>query len=128
MPPSTIRFVTTFPAPGVAVKAWLPPAGTSVVPGVIVPPAVCVTVIAAWMSTCPSASVAQTSPPLRSRSESATGLESPTAPPARLETPEGPVFYDINANSNLRLPIGQAFGFDPFERVVDYLERELAKV
>jgi len=32
-----------------------------------------------------------------------------------------PVFYDINANSNLRVPIGQAFGFDPFERVVDYL-------
>src|SRR5580658_1943309 len=31
------------------------------------------------------------------------------------------IFYDINANSNLRGPIGQAFGFDPFERVVDYL-------
>jgi hypothetical protein len=31
------------------------------------------------------------------------------------------VFYDINANSNLRVPIGQAFGFDPFERVVDFL-------
>ena len=31
------------------------------------------------------------------------------------------VFYDINANSNLRLPIGRAFGFDPFERVVDFL-------
>jgi hypothetical protein len=31
------------------------------------------------------------------------------------------IFYDINANSNLRAPIGQAFGFDPFERVVDYL-------
>jgi hypothetical protein len=31
------------------------------------------------------------------------------------------VFYDVNANSNLRLPIGQAFGFDPFERVVDFL-------
>jgi hypothetical protein len=31
------------------------------------------------------------------------------------------VFYDINANSNLRGPIGQAFGFDPFERVVDFL-------
>jgi len=41
-------------------------------------------------------------------------------------TADGPVFYDVNANSNLRLPIGQAFGFDPFERVVDYLERELA--
>jgi glutathione synthase/RimK-type ligase-like ATP-grasp enzyme len=35
------------------------------------------------------------------------------------------VFYDINANSNLRPAIGKAFGFDPFERVVDYLEREI---
>ncbi len=35
------------------------------------------------------------------------------------------VFYDINANSNLRGPIGQAFGFDPFERVVDFLLREI---
>jgi glutathione synthase/RimK-type ligase-like ATP-grasp enzyme len=33
----------------------------------------------------------------------------------------GLVFYDINANSNLRAPIAQAFGFDPFERVVDFL-------
>ena len=32
------------------------------------------------------------------------------------------IFYDVNANSNLRAPIAQAFGgFDPFERVVDYL-------
>jgi len=31
------------------------------------------------------------------------------------------IFYDINANSNLRAPIAQAFGFDPFERVADYL-------
>ena len=31
------------------------------------------------------------------------------------------IFYDVNANSNLRAPIGQAFGFDPFERVVEYL-------
>jgi glutathione synthase/RimK-type ligase-like ATP-grasp enzyme len=43
-----------------------------------------------------------------------------------IETAAGPVFYDINANSNLRPAIGQAFGFDPFERVVDYLQRELA--
>ncbi len=44
-----------------------------------------------------------------------------------LETPDGRrVFYDINANSNLRLSIGQAFGFDPFERVADFLERKLA--
>jgi hypothetical protein len=35
------------------------------------------------------------------------------------------VFYDINANSNLRGPIGQAFGFDPFERVVDFLLKEI---
>jgi glutathione synthase/RimK-type ligase-like ATP-grasp enzyme len=37
------------------------------------------------------------------------------------------VFFDINANSNLRAPIGRAFGFDPFERVVDFLQREIAK-
>jgi RimK-like ATP-grasp domain len=36
------------------------------------------------------------------------------------------VFYDINANSNLRPSIAQSFGFDPFERVVDFLEREMA--
>lgn len=35
------------------------------------------------------------------------------------------IFYDINANSNLRAPIGQAFGFDPFERVVDYLSDQI---
>jgi glutathione synthase/RimK-type ligase-like ATP-grasp enzyme len=43
-----------------------------------------------------------------------------------LETPDGRrVFYDINANSNLRPSVAAAFGFDPFERVVDYLERYL---
>ena len=31
------------------------------------------------------------------------------------------IFYDINANSNLRGPIGQALGFDPFERVAEFL-------
>jgi glutathione synthase/RimK-type ligase-like ATP-grasp enzyme len=31
------------------------------------------------------------------------------------------IFYDINANSNLRAPIAQTYGFDPFERVVDFL-------
>ncbi len=36
------------------------------------------------------------------------------------------VFYDVNANSNLRRPIGQAFGFDPFERVADWLESQIA--
>jgi glutathione synthase/RimK-type ligase-like ATP-grasp enzyme len=45
-----------------------------------------------------------------------------------LETPDGRrVFYDVNANSNLRPSIAQEFGFDPFERVVDFLERELRK-
>jgi glutathione synthase/RimK-type ligase-like ATP-grasp enzyme len=46
-----------------------------------------------------------------------------------LETPDGRrVFYDINANSNLRPSIAQAFGFDPFERVVDYLVARLERV
>jgi hypothetical protein len=35
------------------------------------------------------------------------------------------VFYDVNANSNLRPQIAAHFGFDPFERVVDFLVREL---
>ena len=39
-----------------------------------------------------------------------------------LEAGDGRViFYDVNANSNLRAPIAKAFGFDPFERVVDFL-------
>jgi glutathione synthase/RimK-type ligase-like ATP-grasp enzyme len=43
-----------------------------------------------------------------------------------LETPDGRrVFYDINANSNLRPSVAAAFGFDPFERVVDFLVRQL---
>ena len=38
-----------------------------------------------------------------------------------LETDDGRrVFYDINANSNLRPSVAAAFGFDPFERVVDF--------
>jgi hypothetical protein len=37
------------------------------------------------------------------------------------------VFYDINANSNLRPSVAAAFGFDPFERVVDFLVGQLAK-
>ncbi len=45
-----------------------------------------------------------------------------------LETDGGRrVFYDINANSNLRASVAAAFGFDPFERVVDFLVRQLAK-
>lgn len=43
-----------------------------------------------------------------------------------LETPDGRrVFYDVNANSNLRPSVAAAFGFDPFERVVDYLTAQL---
>ena len=43
-----------------------------------------------------------------------------------LETDDGRrVFYDINANSNLRPSVAAAWGFDPFERVVDFLERQL---
>lgn len=39
-----------------------------------------------------------------------------------LETPDGRrVFYDINANSNLRPSVAAEFGFDPFERVADFL-------
>jgi glutathione synthase/RimK-type ligase-like ATP-grasp enzyme len=46
-----------------------------------------------------------------------------------LETPDGRrVFYDINANSNLRPSVAEAFGFDPFERVVDYLVVQLGQV
>ena len=36
------------------------------------------------------------------------------------------VFYDVNANSNLRAPIARTFGFDPFERVVDFLISQTA--
>jgi hypothetical protein len=35
------------------------------------------------------------------------------------------VFYDINANSNLRPSVAAEFGFDPFERVVTFLSRYL---
>jgi glutathione synthase/RimK-type ligase-like ATP-grasp enzyme len=37
------------------------------------------------------------------------------------------VFYDVNANSNLRPPIAREFGFDPFERVVDFVLRRVSK-
>jgi glutathione synthase/RimK-type ligase-like ATP-grasp enzyme len=37
------------------------------------------------------------------------------------------IFYDINANSNLRAPIAREFGFDPFERVVDFLEAQIER-
>jgi glutathione synthase/RimK-type ligase-like ATP-grasp enzyme len=45
-----------------------------------------------------------------------------------LETPDGRrVFYDVNANSNLRPSVAAEFGFDPFERVVDYLQAQLRR-
>ena len=45
-----------------------------------------------------------------------------------LETDDGRrVFYDINANSNLRPSVAAAFGFDPFERVVDFLVGQLPR-
>jgi len=45
-----------------------------------------------------------------------------------LETSDGRrVFYDINANSNLRPSVAAAFGFDPFERVVDFLQDQLRR-
>ena len=45
-----------------------------------------------------------------------------------LETDNGRrVFYDINANSNLRPSVAAAFGFDPFERVVDFLAGHLVE-
>jgi glutathione synthase/RimK-type ligase-like ATP-grasp enzyme len=43
-----------------------------------------------------------------------------------LETPDRRrVFYDINANSNLRPSVAATFGFDPFERVVTFLEQRV---
>ncbi|MDQ3213978.1 MAG: hypothetical protein M3Q85_14960 [Acidobacteriota bacterium] len=43
-----------------------------------------------------------------------------------LDTDDGRrVFYDINANSNLRPSVAAAFGFDPFERVVDFLAGQI---
>ena len=44
-----------------------------------------------------------------------------------LETPDGRlVFYDVNANSNLRPSVAAHFEVEPFERVVDFLERRIA--
>ena len=45
-----------------------------------------------------------------------------------LESADGRlIFYDVNANSNLRASIGEAWGFDPFERVVDYLVSQISR-
>lgn len=45
-----------------------------------------------------------------------------------LETPDGRrVFYDVNANSNLRPSVAAHFGVAPFERVVDFLVARIAE-
>jgi hypothetical protein len=45
-----------------------------------------------------------------------------------LETPDGRrVFYDVNANSNLRPSVASHFGIAPFERVVDFLVARIAR-
>ena len=36
------------------------------------------------------------------------------------------IYYDVNANSNLRKLIGEAFGFDPFDRVAAWLESQIS--
>ncbi len=35
------------------------------------------------------------------------------------------IFYDVNANSNLRAPIARTFGFDPFDRVAEFLAGQI---
>ncbi len=42
-----------------------------------------------------------------------------------IESNDERVFYDVNANSNLRPAIALEFGFDPFDRVVQYLQVRL---
>ena len=44
-----------------------------------------------------------------------------------LESAGRQIFYDLNANSNLRPAIAREYGFDPFERVVDWLVAELVR-
>ena len=45
-----------------------------------------------------------------------------------LESADGRfIFYDINANSNLRAPIARTFGFDPFERVASFLAAQIGR-
>ena len=45
-----------------------------------------------------------------------------------LETADGRrVFYDVNANSNLRPSVAAAFGLEPVERVVTFLETEIRR-
>ncbi len=45
-----------------------------------------------------------------------------------LETPDGRrVFYDVNANSNLRPSVAAAFGLEPFDQVAAFLETEIRR-
>lgn len=44
------------------------------------------------------------------------------------ERDDQPVFYDINALSNFVAEAPRVVGFDPFERLVDYIEKELDRV
>jgi glutathione synthase/RimK-type ligase-like ATP-grasp enzyme len=44
-----------------------------------------------------------------------------------LESAGRRIFYDVNANSNLRPAFAREYGFDPFERVVDWLVAELER-
>jgi glutathione synthase/RimK-type ligase-like ATP-grasp enzyme len=67
----------------------------------------------------PAAAVAMGEKIMRAGGLDVGGIEYLESPGGRL------IFYDVNANSNLRAPIGQAFGFDPFERVVDYLSEQI---
>jgi glutathione synthase/RimK-type ligase-like ATP-grasp enzyme len=67
----------------------------------------------------PAAAVAMGEKIMRAGGLDVGGIEYLEAPDGRL------IFYDVNANSNLRAPIGLAFGFDPFERVVDYLSDQI---
>jgi glutathione synthase/RimK-type ligase-like ATP-grasp enzyme len=68
----------------------------------------------------PAAAVAMGEKIMRAGGLDVGGIEYLEAPGGRL------IFYDVNANSNLRAPIGQTFGFDPFERVVDYLSEQMS--
>lgn len=44
-----------------------------------------------------------------------------------LESSGRRIFYDVNANSNLRPAIAREYGFDPYERVVDWLVADLER-
>jgi len=46
-----------------------------------------------------------------------------------LEAKDGRLlFYDLNANSNLREPIARSFGFNPFDRVAEFLSSQFTSL